>query len=153
MAEVLTGGCQCGAVRFRAEDLGESGVCHCRMCQKAFGSFFAPLVTARKVSWTRGEPSFFQSSNRARRGFCAKCGTPLYFQLDDRTEFELAVGAFDDPMAVAPDHQLNPNDKLAIYDLLPTLKAAKQAPHDAHNATIVSYQHPDHDTDRWPERV
>ncbi len=34
----LTGGCQCGAVRFRAAHLGRASLCHCRMCQKAFGN-------------------------------------------------------------------------------------------------------------------
>ena len=150
MAEALTGGCQCGAVRFRAEGVGGSGVCHCRMCQKAFGSFFAPLVTAQRVTWTRGEPSAWRSSNRARRGFCAQCGTPLFYQVDRSTEFEMAVGAFDDPEAVAPEHQVNPNDKLSFYDSLHMLPAAPQASHDEFNATIVSYQHPDHDTERWP---
>ncbi|MGO4319648.1 GFA family protein, partial [Agrobacterium sp. MCAB5] len=34
-----TGGCQCGAIRFRAtgdlkDDLKDSSICHCRMCQK-----------------------------------------------------------------------------------------------------------------------
>ena len=73
----LTGGCQCGAVRFSARRLGRASICHCRMCQKAFGSFFGPLVTAFGVSWTRGEPGWFQSSNKVRRGFCAQRGTPL----------------------------------------------------------------------------
>ncbi len=50
----FTGGCQCGAVRFRAERLGRASICHCRMCQKAFGGFFGPLVTAYGVEWTRG---------------------------------------------------------------------------------------------------
>ncbi len=39
MAGDLTGGCQCGAVRFSVGRLGRASVCHCRMCQKAFGSF------------------------------------------------------------------------------------------------------------------
>ena len=43
-----SGGCQCGAVRFRVEGpLGDASVCHCRMCQKAFGAFYAPLVSVR----------------------------------------------------------------------------------------------------------
>ena len=38
---VLTGGCQCGAVRyaFYAEPAA-ADICHCRMCQKAMGNLF-----------------------------------------------------------------------------------------------------------------
>ena len=50
----LTGGCQCGAVRFRCEELGRASICHCRMCQKAFGGHYGPLVTAKGLVWTRG---------------------------------------------------------------------------------------------------
>src|SRR5215212_8313948 len=95
-ARELTGGCQCGAVRFRVGRLGRSAICHCRMCQKAFGSFFGPLVTVFDVEWTRGAPKYFRSSQRLQRGFCGDCGTPLG-ALDSDGSVELAVGAFDDP--------------------------------------------------------
>jgi hypothetical protein len=53
----LSGGCQCGAVRYHAtERLDNAHICHCRMCQKAFGGFFGPLVTAHDAVWTRGQP-------------------------------------------------------------------------------------------------
>lgn len=76
---VYTGGCQSGAVRFRASGALEASVCHCRMCQKAFGAYYAPLVSvdAGRIEWTRGAPRRFASSNLVRRGFCADCGTPL----------------------------------------------------------------------------
>lgn len=37
MAGIVSGGCQCGAVRYRfnGEVPGHSRLCHCRMCQKA----------------------------------------------------------------------------------------------------------------------
>ena len=45
---VYSGGCQCGAVRFRVEGaLGDASICHCRMCQKASGNFYQPLVSVR----------------------------------------------------------------------------------------------------------
>lgn len=78
--DIHTGGCQCGAVRFRVEGkLGDASVCHCRMCQKASGNFYLPLVSVRgaKVTWTRGERKRFQSSNFVWRGFCGDCGTRL----------------------------------------------------------------------------
>lgn len=97
------GGCQCGAVRFRVEGkLGDASVCHCRMCQKASGNFYMPLVSVRgaHVTWTRGEPKRFQSSNVARRGFCADCGTPLTYEAPDG--MALAIAAFDEPQGIVP---------------------------------------------------
>ncbi len=81
-----SGGCQCGAIRFQVRGaLTDSSICHCRMCQKAFGAYYAPLVSVRGVqfSWTRGQPRYFQSSNVVRRGFCADCGTPLSYEAPD----------------------------------------------------------------------
>ena len=91
-----SGGCQCGAVRFHVSGkLGRPSICHCRMCQKAFGSFFGPLVTAdhAHLEWTRGAPTLFRSSAKVRRGFCNKCGTPLTYHLKEGVE--IAIGAFD----------------------------------------------------------
>ena len=101
---ISSGGCQCGAVRFRGQGtLGKAGICHCRMCQKAFGSWGAALVSvpAEYLTWTRGQPSLFRSSAIVARGFCAKCGTPLYMHEDGDDNFELAIGAFDEPSRVA----------------------------------------------------
>jgi hypothetical protein len=152
MAAELTGGCQCGAVRFSARRLGRASICHCRMCQKAFGGFFGPLVTAFGVEWTRGEPGWFQSSNKVRRGFCAKCGTPLAYDFG-ASAIELAIGAFDNPELAAPTIQVNPSDKLSFFDglmSLPTRQPGDNAKADEFLVGIASYQHPDHDTAHWP---
>jgi hypothetical protein len=150
----LTGGCQCGAVRFRAGRLGGSAICHCRMCQKAFGSFFAPMVSTYDTVWTRGSPKFYRSSNLATRGFCGACGTPLtYQQQGDDEAIEIAVGAFDDPTAAAPVRQVNPADKLPFFDGLPQLhvrQPEENPQQEAVKAAVISYQHPDHDTPVWP---
>ena len=58
----LSGGCQCGAVRYRVTGpLIDPSICHCRMCQKAFGSLFAPLVGVKLDGFTltRGSLSIF----------------------------------------------------------------------------------------------
>jgi hypothetical protein len=152
----LTGGCQCGAVRFRAERLGGAALCHCRMCQKAFGGFFGPLVTSYGVTWTRGTPSWFRSSDRARRGFCNQCGTPLAYRTDgDEESVELAIGAFDDPNLAAPTRQVNPAHRLPFFEHLhelPTRPYGAAPEIDAFNDAVVSHQHPDHDTVIWPPR-
>jgi hypothetical protein len=152
-AAFRSGGCQCGAVRFRASKFGRSSLCHCRMCQKAFGSFFGALVTAHDVEWTRGAPRRYASSNVTQRGFCADCGTPLTYEVDGVTE--LAVGAFDDPGVVAPVIQVNPADKLSFFDgicTLPVRRDGAEPKAEAFKARVVSFQHPDHDTIDWPRR-
>ena len=149
--EAHTGGCQCGNVRFRVRLLGRGSICHCRMCQKAFGGFFGPLVTAHDAMWTRGDPKWFQSSNSARRGFCADCGTPLAYE----TKFglELAIGAFDDPEVAAPKIQVNAHDKVSFVEGLASLPW-RDNDDDWQNfmAGIHSNQHPDHDTADWPPK-
>lgn len=151
-SETLTGGCQCGAVRFATKLVGRGSICHCRMCQKAFGGFFGPLVTTHDGRWTRGEPKWFQSSNAARRAFCGECGTPLAYET--RFGLELAIGAFDEPEEVAPQVQVNPADKLSFFETLHELPLRDDGGDDWRNfmAGIHSNQHPDHDTDDWPPR-
>jgi len=151
----LTGGCQCGAVRYRAAKLGSSGLCHCRMCQKAYGSIFAIMVTTQGLEWTRGAPNWFHSSDRARRGFCAECGTPLCYQSLDEDHadlFEVAVGTLDHPELAPPRRQLNLDDKVPFFDALPALPTLSPAM-VARRAEVLSrtlnHQHPDHDTTDW----
>ena len=153
-SELLTGGCQCGAVPFRAARLGGAAICDCRMCQKAFGGFFGPLVPAYGVTWTRGVPTWFRSSDRAERGFCSQCGTPLAYHTDgDDESFELAIGAFDDPIVAAPTKQVNPRDRLSFFEHLhelPTRPYGAAPEIDTFTRGVVSHQHPDHDTQHWP---
>lgn len=146
-----SGGCQCGAVRFRVDGLGRASVCHCRMCQKAFGSIGGALVHAKGLAWTRGLPAHFASSNKVRRGFCAQCGTPLTFEYNGGVE--VAIAAFDRAAEIRPVIQLAPESRLPWADELPglpTRTAAESAKVDPFYAGIVSNQHPDHDTAEWP---
>ncbi len=151
MTQLISGGCQCGAVRYTIGELGRATICHCRMCQKAFGSFFGPLVTAIRLSWTRGEPKMFHSSNKVRRGFCSDCGTPLTY--DWGGPVEIAIGTLDDPESAPPVLQVNPAGKLSFVDRLhdlPVRAAVDNANVAAFMADLVGCQHPDHDTAVWP---
>ena len=146
--DAVTGGCQCGAVRYRVERLGRASICHCRMCQKAFGSFFGPLVVAEGVTWTRGERSVFHSSNRNWRGFCAACGTPLTYESEG--SIEVSIGSLDRPDLAPPTVQVNVADRCRFLDglfALPEVAPAQASQDAAWNAGVISNQHPDHDTD------
>ncbi len=147
----LSGGCQCGAVRFRVDgELGAASICHCRMCQKAMGGFFGPFVSVKVADlvWTRGERKRFQSSNKVHRGFCGACGTPLTFEQAGR-HIELAIGAFDRPGEVRVGEQLASQARVPYFAELAGLpvRAEDDPKAAAYLAGIESYQHPDHDTD------
>ncbi len=155
MADTQSGGCQCGAVRFRiGGPLGHAGICHCRMCQKAFGSWGAALLTVsdKDLSWTRGTPAEFRSSPVVARGFCAQCGTPLYMHEDGSGIYDIAIGALDNPGAAPPTSQVGTESKLAWFDRLATLPGRSteddRTPQDL--AKLHTRQHPDHDTEAWP---
>ncbi|KQQ85795.1 GFA family protein [Aureimonas sp. Leaf324] len=142
-----TGGCQCGAVRFRIHGtLGRASVCHCRMCQKAFGGLYAPLVNlgTAEIVWMKREPKRFRSSNHVSRGFCPDCGTPLTYEAPDG--MALAIGAFDDPSRLAPQIQFGIEGKLPYVDgisQLPAHTSTDDATDNDYLADIVSFQHPD----------
>jgi hypothetical protein len=97
-AEKHSGGCQCGKLRYTiAGKFGEASICHCRMCQKAFGSWGAALVSVpmQFFKWTRGQPGEFRSSAVVTRGFCKDCGTPVFMREDGDENIEIAIGTLD----------------------------------------------------------
>jgi hypothetical protein len=143
------GGCQCGAVRFEVSGaLGKASVCHCRMCQKAFGNVFAPLVSIPDgaLVWTKVEPTRFQSSNLVQRGFCLNCGTPLTYEAPDG--LAVAIGAFDHPERIEPEIQFGIEGRIKWMDhvndwpVRETLDDIDAAPF---LDELVSYQYPDED--------
>jgi len=143
----LTGGCQCGAMRYRlaGEPTGAS-VCHCRMCQKASGGPFMAFAGVRldELVWTRGKPSVYASSTIAERGFCPDCGTPLTYRILGRDRISVSLGSLDEPAAVAPAMQYGVESKLRWFDSISGLP-----PRDIKTffgADVGSRQHPDHDT-------
>lgn len=146
----LTGGCQCGAVRYAITMAPtQVAVCHCRMCQKAGGGpFMAMARTPREaITWTRGRPATFASSTLATRGFCNACGTPLTYQWRPDA-ISVTTGSFDDPGSLAP------TKRLGMEGLLPWCEHIAGLPGETSDewldpgtkASFSSFQHPDHET-------
>jgi hypothetical protein len=135
---VATGGCQCGAVRYAFyAPLENAHVCHCRMCQRATGGLFAALAgTAPKdFAWTRGTPAFFASSNLAKRGFCAHCGTPLSFKYDDSSARMYAtIGSLDHPEEVSIVKQFG------IESRLPWVRFCEEVPAEVTGASAAAQE-------------
>lgn len=145
----LTGGCQCGAVRFALyAPPGKTSICHCRMCQKAVAGPFAAFaeIPHGDFAWTRGQPATFRSSSLADRDFCAACGTPLSYRQIGGPVIELLAGAFDRPDMVTPTYEVGIESKLAWLAHLQALPGKTTTENSSVTRSIVSHQHPDHNT-------
>ena len=143
-----TGGCQCGAVRYAlyAEPTNPH-ICHCRMCQKALGNYFAPFagVSLGDFAWVRGTPGAFRSSEAAERGFCRDCGTPLSFRFLDKDRISVSLGSLDDPARVPPAKQYGVESRLPFLAALTDLSGVRTEDYvaAADLARLASRQHPD----------
>lgn len=95
------GGCHCGAIRYEVSgEPHHHALCHCGDCRKASG--------APAVAWTlfpheavtiAGTPNIYASSQHARRHFCARCGTSLFYTNDAvfPGQIDIQSATFDDP--------------------------------------------------------
>ena len=158
----LTGGCQCGAVRYAVSgEVRDPHLCHCRMCQKAAGNYFMPLgaVSRDDLAITRGEVTWYHSSDPVRRGFCRECGTPLLFDpVEWKEGIDIVLGTLDDPSAVPPTNQYGTEARMPWFADLPKLPGRATEDDEWQDGTSVfdiratNHQHPDHDTAEWPSR-
>jgi len=157
---VLTGGCQCGSVRYALHTWPQKAhICHCRMCQKAFGAYFAAFagVPRDEFEVTRGQLATFMSSDQAERGFCAECGTPLTFRYVGRVRIAFSLGSLDHPERVKPEQQIGVESRLPWFNELCALPGNRTTEDDEPETAAAiaksNHQHPDHDTPEWPPKA
>lgn len=109
MATSFTGGCICGAVRYKcsAEPV-MAGNCHCRDCQKAGGGAFAPALAvpknALKITGTvKYHDTKGDSGQTVSRGFCPNCGARLFGNSKAMPDLAIILaGSLDDPSWFRP---------------------------------------------------
>ena len=149
---MIKGSCLCGRVAYEITGpLTHALNCHCIMCRKSHGAAFRSRATvqAKDFAWTRGENhiTWYASSPGCYRGFCEACGTPLTWEHVGGL-MSVTIGALDDPGAVTLKEQLGSDSKLAVVDCLADLPTHEptEPKAAAHLASVVSLQHPDHDT-------
>ena len=109
MSALLTGGCECGAIRYEcsAEPI-MAGHCHCRSCQQASGTGHASHVMVPKAAVRiTGDARFYErsadSGNTVRRAFCPNCGDRVYGESSGWPDtMTLSAGSLDDPELFRP---------------------------------------------------
>jgi len=115
-----TGGCLCGAVRYRVSGaLRPIIMCHCTQCRRMTGHVMAAtaarlanfqLLADRELKW-------YDSSNKARRGFCARCGSTLFWAGVGRDYISIAAGSLDDSGGLGIACHIHVADKGDYYEI------------------------------------
>jgi hypothetical protein len=110
VADPITGGCECGALRYECSAVPiMAGHCHCRSCQKASGTGHSShLMVPRAAVRISGEASFYErpadSGNTVRRAFCPTCGVQVYGESSGFPDMlVLRAGSLDEPDRFRPD--------------------------------------------------
>jgi hypothetical protein len=123
------GSCLCGAVRFEVEGvLHPPDACHCSQCRKQSGHYWASTDVLRSAVTIDGAEklTWFQSSERVRRGFCSACGSALFWDPAGRERIGIAMGAFDTPTQTHLALHIFVADKGDYYDIADGLPQNEQ---------------------------
>lgn len=117
------GSCLCGAVRVEVDGEFEkpAEACHCSQCRKQTGHYLAAVNVRRAALAVQGAEyvSWFQSSEQARRGFCARCGSTLFWDpvMPGYEWTAVALGLFDAPTGLRIAKHTFVRDKGDYYDI------------------------------------
>lgn len=96
----MNGSCACGAVTFSADGpLRPVIACHCVTCRKTSGHVWAATsVPLDRFRLTRADGlAWFEATPAARRGFCNRCGSTLFWEPKGGDTISIAAGALDGP--------------------------------------------------------
>jgi len=112
------GACLCGQISFSLSGpLPPPNACHCNQCRKQSGHYWASVDVKESDVTIQGDVSWFQSSEKVRRGFCGTCGSFLFWNPIHHDTIALAMGAFDTPSQTKLGMHIFVANKGDYYDI------------------------------------
>ena len=120
MSRTLTGGCECGAVRYEVADEFRYALnCHCSRCRAGTGAAFKPFagIESDKLTVTKGTDSLLvygdETDNHTR---CGVCGS-LLFSLINGERVHVALGSLADEPSIRPSAHIYVGSKAPWYEI------------------------------------
>ena len=118
---MLSGKCECGAVRYRvADEFRYAANCHCSNCRASTGSAFKPFagIEREKLEVTGGADKLLiwgDAENHHTR--CAVCGSLLYSVVRDGAYVHVALGSLADEPRVRPTEHIFVGSKAPWFEI------------------------------------
>ncbi|WP_375229672.1 GFA family protein [Roseobacter sp. S98] len=115
---MLKGSCLCGAVTWQATgEPGAPAVCHCNQCRKQSGHAWASSYVEDGSLEIKGDVRWYQSSDKAKRGFCPTCGSALFWEHEDDGFTCFSTGSIDGPTGLRLRGHIFTADKGDYYEI------------------------------------
>lgn len=130
----MAGGCLCGGVRYRITGSSRPIIyCHCSQCRRTSGHFGAATAVKKKelIFETNESLAWFDSSEFASRGFCSRCGSSLFWKLNNSESISIMAGTLDNSYGLKAADHIYVNDKADYYELtddLPKIPQERSSP-------------------------
>jgi hypothetical protein len=120
MTEIHRGRCLCESVTYEASGVLRGVVyCHCTQCRRQSGHYYAATNVADVNLSVNGleHVTWFASSEEAKRGFCSKCGSALFWKHRKLDYTSINAGSFDSPSGLAGQKHIFVADKGDYYTI------------------------------------
>ena len=115
-----SGGCLCGGVRYRVDGrLDDVGACHCSQCRRTTGHYFVSTTCDRSALAFKADETlaWYRSSPGARRGFCSRCGSSLFWERLGEDRIDILAGTLDQPTGLTMTDHIYVADKGDYYEI------------------------------------
>ena len=116
----VKGSCECQGVVFELTgELRDVVFCHCSQCRKTSGHYWAAtqvskgnlnLIKATSLSW-------YDSSDKARRGFCSVCGSSMFYERKGIGKISVSAGSLEIPTSLDRMRHIYVASKGDYYDI------------------------------------
>tara|TARA_A100001037_G_scaffold95921_1_gene87343 strand:+ start:62 stop:448 length:387 start_codon:yes stop_codon:yes gene_type:complete len=116
----VKGSCECQGVVFELiGELRDVVFCHCSQCRKTSGHYWAAtqvskgnlnLIKATSLSW-------YDSSDKARRGFCSVCGSSMFYERKGIDKISVSAGSLELPTSLDRMRHIYVTSKGDYYDI------------------------------------
>lgn len=133
MADVITGGCLCGGVRFEVDPpFIRAGHCHCSRCRKHSGTAVCTQgrVWRNQFRLLQGAELIrnFKTEGHASKAFCAVCGSSLFGgDWPDGAQVSIRLGAIDGDPGIRPQFHTFVDSKAPWDEILDDLPQYPEA--------------------------
>jgi len=144
--ELYQGGCICRAIRYKVYGPPVMvAYCHCDDCRRSSGSVVSVLAGFQKEGYEliKGNPTYYEATPVAKRGFCKACGAPLIYENRNFPEnIYIQIGSFDEPEKLPPDRHTWVADRIYWHEIRDDLKQYEKLSNDGLSGNTPPYEKP-----------